>query len=420
MLFKCSLILILINISKEDIEYDDFPLNEEFNIINTDKQNNEIIMFSGNILSYFKIKTPTNEDQNKILNELKTAEFNFKYANFTDKLNPDFLISRCNESSLEEETCIEYLGVAYGEHLFIRFIYLPFLLVFTGVLLCLYGRVHYIFGIFFEFVGCFYFFIIDFIELLFSFDNSVIPFYILSAGILSGFLIALLGKLSVKKTVFLTAVKIIKSCIIGYCFIKSLLYYISIYNPINNVLFFILICLFIILGALGEYFISFKLKTDQVVFILSSVLSGTLYITKGIGYSIGGYYSDLFTSLYDLKYGDDAKSRVTFFLVLHILLIIGALFFQIIDYKNREYEEALTRKNTSKSSNYSGDTTKSAYSKNNNKDINLNNNDNDNIASSLKNIESKESLPGFLSGKSGDNNLYDASNESEEINDQDD
>jgi len=421
MLFLYALFIILINISKEDVKYDVFPLNEEFKIINSDENNKIINIYLANIMAYFEINV-SNDNRSeilKLLNSSNSSEFDFKYMNFTFNIsgtdNSSIVIAKCNKSEIK--ACIENFNVGYGEQLFARFIYLPFLMVFIGVFLCLYGRAHYIFSIYFEFAGCFYFFMVDLFELFITFDSAPIPFYLLSAGLISGFLIAILGNMSIKNLKILSVTKIIKACIIGYYFIKSLFYYISGYTPINSSLFFSFICIFMILGGLGEYLLSLKFKTDQIIFILSSILCGSFYITKGISYVVGGYFSDLLTSIYDLKYNDDAKSRVTFFLVLHISLIIGALLFQIIDFNQRKYEEALTRQSTRKSVGYAPPTPKSE-SLNASKDINSTINENEK-ADNYKSMSPKESMPEISNGKNGDINNNDV-NEYDEINDQDD
>ena len=138
-----------------------------------------------------------------------------------------------------------------------------------------------------------------------------------------------------KQSILFEIFKIIKACIIGYFFIKTIFYYISIFAPINRILFMIFLFLFIIIGGVGEYFLKNKFKTDQILFITSSILAGSMFITKGIGYILGGYFSDGMTSHFELKYGSDAKLRVTFFLVFHIILIAGGFLYQIMDYKAR-------------------------------------------------------------------------------------
>ena len=61
MLFIYILILLLIKISKEAIEYEDFPLNKEFDKIDIAETNTSIIFF-GNIVSYFKIRNNLNHN----------------------------------------------------------------------------------------------------------------------------------------------------------------------------------------------------------------------------------------------------------------------------------------------------------------------------------------------------------------------
>ena len=63
--------------------------------------------------------------------------------------------------------------------------------------------------------------------------------------------------------------------------------------------------------------------------------------------------------------------------MLHISLIIGALLFQIIDFNQRKYEEALTRQSTRKSVGYAPSTPKSESLNASSKDINSTINENE-------------------------------------------
>lgn len=409
------LLLILIQISFEDIEYINFPLNTEFNIQINESNKNIYKIYIGNIMAYLKIKI---EDKKPIyiLNNVNNLIFDFK--NISIKSGDEEIRScgKCNKTELGydcEKTCIEEASVGYGAYVFIRLFYFPIIFILAGTFMIFFGRNHYSFSILFEFAGALYFFIVDCTELTNSFEDNAIPFYIICASLLSGFLILILGNVSInanaKQSILFEIFKIIKACIIGYFFIKTIFYYISIFAPINRILFMIFLFLFIIIGGVGEYFLKNKFKTDQILFITSSILAGSMFITKGIGYILGGYFSDGMTSHFELKYGSDAKLRVTFFLVFHIILIAGGFLYQIMDYKANIFEESISRQNSSRSGNYEI----LPYKKQYNKDINSNNGEDD---KEIKDMNLKESLPG---SKSDDVN-FNENDENAELNDQDD
>ena len=401
MIYIFFLLLILINISIEDSVYDDFPFNKEFNIINQDEENNMTIIFDGNILTFFKIR---NKDSQQIQN-VSDCSFDFIKMNFTYQNYEVKFCKNHNESERDYDMCIEEYSVSYGEHIYIRYIYLPFLLVFFGILICLYGRTHFIFGIFLEFMWFIYFFVVDSIQLFKPFDNGVIPFYILCASLISGFMLSIFGNLTKKHSLILTIFNIIIGCLIGFFFMKTILYYISIFAPINTVIYLILSLLFMLLGGLGELYLSMKFKINNILYIIISALSGSTFIVRGISYIVGGYFSDSLTSNYKLEYGKEAKLRVIFFLILHIILIIASLIFQIIDTKNNNFlDESSNENNKRKVKN--GDK----------KDINKNEEDEDNNNNTLS---FKEGTSGFQSEKSG-NIIQNSNDDNSEFDDQDD
>lgn len=86
------------------------------------------------------------------------------------------------------------------------------------------------------------------------------------------------------------AFKIIKGCIIGFFLIKIIFYYVSIYSPINNAVYGVFLFIFLIFGGITEFLLKYKYKTDKLLFMVSSVLSGSVFISRGIGYIVGGYF----------------------------------------------------------------------------------------------------------------------------------
>jgi hypothetical protein len=250
-----------------------------------------------------------------------------------------------------------------------------------------------------------YFFVVDSIQLFKPFDNGVIPFYILCASLISGFMLSIFGNLTKKHSLILTIFNIIIGCLIGFFFMKTILYYISIFAPINTVIYLILSLLFMLLGGLGELYLSMKFKINNILYIIISALSGSTFIVRGISYIVGGYFSDSLTSNYKLEYGKEAKLRVIFFLILHVILIIASLIFQIIDTKNNNFlDESSNENNKRKVKN--GDK----------KDINKNEEDED---SNNNTLSFKEGTPGFQSEKSG-NIIQNSNDDNSEFDDQDD
>ena len=101
-----------------------------------------------------------------------------------------------------------------------------------------------------------------------------------------------------------------------------------------------------------------------------------MLIVKGVSFTLGGYFSDTMTSQLGLKYEFDAKLRVFYFFIFHLVIIGSSLFYQIKDYKNSIYEDSLSRASMG-SVNYSYITNKSGKNSNSNKDINTTENENE-------------------------------------------
>jgi len=102
-------LLLLIKISIEEITYEDFPRNTEFNFINKDEKDNITNIYAGNILTFFKIK---NNGEIKInnVNDFKFDFINMNYSGFNSEIKQ---CSKCNQSEPDyvicENNCIEKL-----------------------------------------------------------------------------------------------------------------------------------------------------------------------------------------------------------------------------------------------------------------------------------------------------------------------
>ena len=107
MIYFFSLLLLLIKISIEEITYEDFPRNTEFNFINKDEKDNITNIYAGNILTFFKIK---NNGEIKInnVNDFTFDFINMNYSGFNGEIKQ---CSKCNQSEPDyvicENNCIE-------------------------------------------------------------------------------------------------------------------------------------------------------------------------------------------------------------------------------------------------------------------------------------------------------------------------
>ena len=128
-------------------------------------------------------------------------------------------------------------------------------------------------------------------------------------------------------------VNIIYGCIFGFFLFKSIFYYIIFYFSLKWILYLSFFFTFIILGAIaGFIIINYFSHLDTYFFIACSVMPGSFYIIKGISFIIGGYYSDIITIKFELKFKADAKMKINFYLILQILLIIFFVLYHLFYY----------------------------------------------------------------------------------------
>ena len=71
-----------------------------------------------------------------------------------------------------------------------------------------------------------------------------------------------------------------------------------------------------------------------------AVVSGSFYVMKGLGYLIGGYISDIIIirEVLQLEYNIE-NTYIAIQLILHILIIIVFIIYQIKHYKNEQIED---------------------------------------------------------------------------------
>ena len=147
--------------------------------------------------------------------------------------------------------------------------------------------------------------------------------------------------------------KIIYGFIFGYFLFKTIFYYIIIFVPLNYIIYTILLLIFTILGGgLGYAMTTFD-KLNVYFSISCSTIPGSFYIIRGIGYIVGGYYSDIITTKLSLKFvseeGDfKGKNIMYLYLFFQIILIILSIIFQIlyIKFKDNYIENSMSYENS--------------------------------------------------------------------------
>ena len=137
--------------------------------------------------------------------------------------------------------------------------------------------------------------------------------------------------------------KVLHGCSFGYFTFKTLIYYYIFFNgalvddPKTRVLiYFAISTIFIFIGFALNLFNPFR----QYIFLPSSTVSGSYEIIKGIGYIIGGYFSDIIAikEKLNFNYVPNINEYKWTYLIIHILLIIFSILYQINYIKNKQDE----------------------------------------------------------------------------------
>lgn len=247
---------------------------------------------------------------------------------------------------------------SYGEIIFVEYEILSYYLLFFGFLIVLYGSCYYILGIMFHISLVLYFFIKDFCELFCNFNSKNIPLFIFTGTIISGIVIYYIinSKEEQRKN---KIIQIIYGSVLGYFLYKSLFYYIIFFTPLNKILYFIFLVFTVLAGCIVGCIINYLNAFMNYYFMICSIIPGSFYIIKGIGFIIGGYYSDILTIKYELEYSEKvsneisrdyskASDKIIFYLVLQILIIICSFIFQIFYYNKLKMIETLWSNSSNK------------------------------------------------------------------------
>ena len=348
----------------------------DFNSSNSDnytyEYNNTII-----IISYSKSYVQFNfsdgssyklDNKNYDISYLREKNFLFNNKETNDKtfiinfINDNYNISNPNTSRINyNNQNITIYNIYYGdsknnitllfsnvEHIFIKYKFLTFFLIIFGCFSILYGAYHFMFGYIIHLTFFLYFAILEFFG-IFSDTINVLTstLYLFFCFIFSISCSPLLrtNKKDNKKYIFL---KLIHGASFGFSVFKTLsYYYILNFHGIKKaearrLVYFAFSTISIGIGLIFNLFNPFK----KYIFLPCSAVSGSYYITKGLSYIVGGYFSQIIAIKENLNF-DHLKNRKEInltFLFINILLIIFSAIFQIkhIEYKQTEMEEFFT------------------------------------------------------------------------------
>lgn len=338
MLHFFIVILIIQKVFSEDDE-NKFPQNNAFDRFI--KSNTSIIIYSGRYMSII------NFTFSNISNIKTITNYSNKNINYIDN-NGNYLSNGNNGSDVQ----------SFGEIIFVKYEILSYYLLFFGFLIVLYGSYHYILGIIVHTSLIIYFFIKDFCELFFNFTTYNIFLFIFTATIITGIVICYTIN-SQKEQTKNKIIQIIYGSVLGYFLYKSLFYYIIFYAPLNKILYFIFLVFTVLVGCVFGCIINYLNVFTNYFFMICSIIPGSFYIIKGIGFIIGGYYSDILIIKYKLKFSDKlsnellgdfskASHKIIFYLVNQIIIIICSFLFQIFYYNKLKTMETFCLNSNSK------------------------------------------------------------------------
>lgn len=391
-MFIFCMILLITKIYSEDKDENDYLyLNKQFNSIWED--NNSFNFYFGSQLLYFSI---INNEDNSFSSDNKTYQLKMEFNKANKNIevsfnNTNYSISKkdiihFNESTLffidnksqiiaisfinQTEELIKnafslnltinksYISMidfrnedalnetSYGEIIFIKYTFIPYNILILGFFIIINGSIHKVLGIVFHVTLFIYFFIKDIIEIFGGFAYSHLPLFLLLASLITGILFSFYIHLQDNKFSRYREKVLKASYGILFCFFsfKSIFYYFTFFTGLNKIVYFIFLIIFTLCGiCLGLGFASFlyeKLdKYSKLLFISCSAVSGSFFIVKSLGYIVGGYYSDILVSKYNLDFDGVCKGKVFLYLFIQILLIIGSVLYQIKNEKYRDEED---------------------------------------------------------------------------------
>ena len=313
-----------VKFNNESISFYDFDENNKTNLSITFKIKNTRIVFIA-------------DDEFVLINEHNMTKLYLRNGE-NIKINSTILNGTAN---------IFNLLSADNEYFFVEFFILSNFLVLLGIFIILYGSFHFRFGLVIHIFFFIYFIVGDIISffVVFKFYIYYFIFFCVILGISSLKFLNSNNKNDKK----LQIVNSIYGAIFGFIIFKTLIYYYIFFEfPIGFVgknirilLYILFLIIFITLGIVLSYFLKFdKYRFHEYHrYLYCSAVTGSFYITKGLQYVLGGYFSSILfikenLKFINIKYNILLNYSLTYFFI-QIALIIFSIIYQInyIKYK---------------------------------------------------------------------------------------
>ena len=333
MFYICLLIVIIkAKLSKISAEY---PINDYFNFFCNSSKSNSSFIYIGNQLVFLELNNTTSLIYDNIeyvtyIDDEKKLQIN--YINNNTPLN----FSICNN---DLNSCIinNTTHKSYGERILIKYDYLSYLIILFGFIVTIYGPQHYLFGLMAHITLFLYYFTKDLVELYHQFSDDSVPYYLLTASFISGIVFLFFFNINSDDNLDNRTIQTIYGGIFGFFLFKNIFYYIIIFSTPGRTVYSIFLFIFLILGIGGGYFFSYLQNLERFFYIICSIIPGTFYIIKGIGYIVGGYYSDIIFIKYKDYFSErkhfgmngNYKKKIALYICLQIFIILSSFCYQV-------------------------------------------------------------------------------------------
>ena len=313
------------------------------NYININYTNNNNITFI--IDDKTKISYKGNNTILVVFNDTNQVKFQFlKYSDYSKNSNCIIDNNNCTLYKFySSENSENALFNSNGENIFIKINYFSYALIFFGLFSILFGAYHYMISLIIHLALFIYFFIYELITInIGEIDEKIIYLFIFLCFIFSISLSVLLNTKKKNNKKYFT-LKVFHGCSFGYFTYKTLIYYYIFFDgtlvddtKTRVLIYFAISTVFIFIGFALNLFNPFR----QYIFLPSSTVSGSYEIIKGIGYIIGGYFSDIIAikEKLNFNYVPNINEYKWTYLIIHILLIIFSILYQINYIKNKQDE----------------------------------------------------------------------------------
>ena len=341
MFYICLLIVIikakLSNISAE------YPINDYFNFFGNSSKSNSSFIYIGNQLVFLELNNTTSLIYDNIeyvtyIDDVEDEEKKLQ-INYTYKSQNICLCNITKTDYCDSNICIinNTIYKSYGESILIKYDYLSYLIILFGFIVTIYGPQHYLFGLMAHITLFLYYFTKDLVELYHQFSDDSVPYYLLTASFISGIVFLFFFNINSDDNLENRTIQTIYGGIFGFFLFKNIFYYIIIFSTPGRTVYSIFLFIFLILGIGGGYFFSYLQNLERFFYIICSIIPGTFYIIKGIGYIVGGYYSDIIFIKYKDYFSErkhfgmngNYKKKIALYICLQIFIILSSFCYQV-------------------------------------------------------------------------------------------